>query len=450
MKRAIRVLMVIAASALSSCAGVVPAAEPAAQATLVIRDVTVVDVVAGSLRPHMTVIVAGSRIAKVVDAGTIAMPLSVPVVDGRNRFLIPGLWDMHSHSLWSADAMETFLPLYVAQGITGIRDMGGQLPFLATYREKFASDNPPWPRVVAAGEILDGPQPVHEEISVAVHDAERARAAVNALGRAGADFVKVYTLLPREAYFAVIEEAKRIGVDVAGHVPADVTPKEAAAAGQRSIEHLRDEIEPFCSPRDAEACASLASVFRTENTWQVPTLVALRAKAFFDDASLPADPRLQYIPSALRSDWLAQREAKLRRGSAYLASKRERYSDEVWLTGFLDREDVPLLAGSDAGVEFVSPGFGLHQELGLLVQAGLTPLEALRAATLSPAEYLRELGSMGSIEAGKVADMVLLSEDPLSDIAATLAIEAVILRGRLFDRDDLDRLMESVAADAQK
>jgi hypothetical protein len=299
--------------------------------------------------------------------------------------------------------------------------------------------------VIAAGEVLDGPQPVQADISIPVADAAGATAAVDSLAQAGVDFIKVYTLLPRDAYFAVLAEARRLGLAVAGHVPAAVTPEEAALAGQRSIEHLRDEIEPFCSPGDAAACARLAAVFRGEPTWQVPTLVVLRAKAFFDDPALTTDPRLRHVPVELRREWLAEREGKLRRGADYLASKRARYADELWLTGFLAREGVPLLAGSDVGSAFSYPGFSLHDELELLVEAGLTPLEALRAATLAPAEYLGTRDSMGAIAVGQAADLVLLRADPLAEIRATREIDAVVLRGRVLERRDLDRLLEAAA-----
>lgn len=420
------------------------------QAPVAIHDVTVVDVVAGILLPHTTVVSIGGRIATVGPAAAAAVPPGAQVIDGGGRFLIPGLWDMHSHSLWSPEAMQTFLPLYVAQGVTGIRDMGGRLSVLAAFRESVTRDNPPWPRVIAAGEVLDGPQPVQADISIPVNDAAQATAAVNSLSRAGVDFIKVYTLLPREAYFAALAEARRAGLPVAGHVPAAITPEEAALAGQRSIEHLRDEIEPFCSPRAANACARLAAQFRTERTWQVPTLVVLHFKAFFDGPAVTTDSRLRYMPPALRAEWLAERQAKLQRGSDYLASRQARYADEMWLTRFLAQEGVPLLAGSDAGTAFSYPGFSLHDELALLVEARLTPLDALRAATLAPAEYLAARGSMGAIEAGQVADMVLLRGNPLASIGATREIDAVVLRGRVLDRQDLDALLATVAATVEE
>lgn len=444
-----RLLATVGVLALAGCAGLrqVPHADP--PGSVVVRDVTLVDVDSGSLRAHTTVTVRGSLITDVANTADAKTPTDALVVDGRGRYLIPGLWDMHSHALWRPEVVRTFLPLYVANGVTGIRDMGGQLPILRSVRESQGESDPLWPRVVAAGEVLDGPEPVHREISIAVSDVASARTAVDTLARSGVDFIKVYTLLPRDAYFAVIAEARRVGLPVAGHVPADVSVFEAAQAGQASIEHLRDEIEPFCSPLDTDSCSRLAQSFRENRTWQVPTLAVLHSKAYFDEQAIATDMRLRYLPAGLREEWLAEREGKLQRGTDYVASKRKRYADASWITAFLSRERVPLLAGSDAGNAFCYPGFSLHDELQLMVATGLAPIEALRAATLAPAEFFAARGSMGTIAAGNIADMVLLRSNPLVDIGATREIESVMLRGRLLDRRQLDDLLDAIAEDAR-
>lgn len=430
----------LAGLAIAACSG------SASSIPIVIRNVTVVDVVAGRVRPNSTVIVIGSRITGVGPVATTTVPRGARVIDGNGRFLIPGLWDMHSHSLWSPGAMRTFLPLYVAQGVTGIRDMGGTLEILRAFRDSVSRGDPAWPRVVAAGAILDGPEPVQADVSIAVSDAASAIRAVDSLLKSGADFIKVYTLLPKDAYLALIAEGRRVGLPVAGHVPAALTPEEAARAGQRSIEHLRDELDSFCAPRDADGCTRLAALLRSERVWQVPTLGVLRFKAYFGDTSLITDPRLQYVSADISAPWLGEREGKLRRGSEYAASKRARYADELWLTGFLAKSGVSLLAGTDAGTSFMYQGFSLHDELALLVEAGLSPLDALRAATLAPAEYLAARDSMGTVAVGQVADLVLLRSNPLANIGATREIEAVVLRGRVLDQRALRAMMDSVAA----
>lgn len=443
-------LALLAVASVFVCAGFRPAPSRDHARPLVLRDVTIVDVVTGRLVPHSTVTVRGSRIVSVGPANRVAVPRGARVIDGRGRFVIPGLWDMHTHVLWDAAAMPSFLSLNVTQGVTGIRDMGGNLAVLAALHDSLAHADPLWPRVVAAGAVLDGPEPAQPDIAIAVADSASAKAAVDSLARAGADFVKVYTLLPRDAYFSAIAEARRLGLPVAGHLPLAITPEEAAHAGQRSIEHLRDETDLLCAPRDVDACARLAKVFVAEHTWQVPTLVVLRFKAQFEDSSFARDPRLTYMPASLRAEWLREREGKLRRGASYAASKREHYADERSLTGSFAKAGVPLLAGTDACTAFSYPGFSLHDELALLVDNGLSPLAALRAATLEPATYFAARDSMGSIAPGHVADLVLLRRNPLADIRATREIDSVVLRGRVLARRDLDAMLERVAASQRR
>ncbi len=432
----------LAAVALGACATSTPSA-PAL--TLVIEDITVVDVIAGELRRHAWVGIREDRIVAVGRPADMPPGPGARRVDGRGQYLIPGLWDMHAHALWSGDAIATFLPAYVAYGVTGIRDMGGTLEVLQAVRDSLRAGSTRVPRVYAAGPMLDGAHPVDPDISVAIGDSAAARRAVDSLVAGGADFIKVYTLLSREAYFAVLDAASRVGVSVAGHVPGDITVEEAARAGQRSIEHLREEIEPYCLPADPAACAAVMETFRQQHTWQVPTLAVARLKAFADDSSLAMDPRLGYIPAALREAWLTSRTQRLARGPDYFTAKRERYQEVAWLAGTLFRAGIPLLAGSDAGVPFSYPGSSLHEEMALLAAAGLPALDALRTATLNAAIFLGATDSMGSIQPGKLADLVLLGANPLDDIGAVRNVSAVILRGRFLDRSDLDALLEEVA-----
>jgi len=362
------------------------------------------------------------------------------VVDGSGKFLIPGLWDFHVHALFDPEAARTFLPRFVAAGVTGIRDMGGSLEVLRAVRWALLAGTLVGPRIVAAGAVIDGPEPVDPSVSIAVGDSATASAALDSLVRAGADFVKVYTLLPREVYFVLLREAWRRGLTVAGHVPESVSVREAADSGQRSIEHLRDEVEPLCARAADPSCSRLLDTLRARGTWLVPTLVVLRVKAILDDSSLVRDPRLGAVPPFVRGGWEGIRERAQERPADYWRERRARFFDELALTGAAWRAGVPLLAGTDAGALFTYPGSSLHDELVQLVRAGLTPAAALRAATLDPARFLGAADSMGTVAAGKVADLVLLDADPLADIRNTQRIAAVVLRGRRLDRAALDSL----------
>ena len=438
----------LAALGLAACR----AASPAPQlqpSSIVIEDVTVVDVVAGRLIAHSDVMVDGQRITRIAKHRADGPPVRGQVVDGRGKCLIPGLWDMHVHAVWERSALTNFLPLFVSQGVTGVRDMGGTLALLQEARDSIAAGA--WyPTVIGAGPIVDGPEPVQREISVAVGDSARAREVVDSLADGGADFIKVYTLLPRVAFLAVLDEAARRNLVVVGHVPAEVTPGEAARLGQRSIEHLRDEIEPFCTRQTADQCGPMLAEFARHDVWQVPTLHVLRMKSQLDDSTLGLDPRLEYLRPSLRQEWRSIQASRAGRGATYFQDKRARLEDEIWLTGLIFRDQGHILAGTDAGVEFSYPGFSLHDELALLVEAGLSPLDALRAATLEPARFFRAEDTVGSIQPGRRADLVLLNQNPLANISATRAIEAVMLRGRLLDHSALDSLMATIRQAANR
>ena len=300
--------------------------------------------------------------------------------------------------------------------------------------------------------------------SIAVGNEEEGRKAVREVKQWGADFVKVYSLLPRDAYFGIADESKRQGISFAGHVPFAVSAAEASDAGQKSIEHLtgiligcsyketqlRNEIVKAKSPgarfrregvelletfSDRKA-KDLFERFAKNQTWQCPTLTVLRSNAYLGDQSFRIDPRLKYVPRPMRERW-GQRIAN-RNDSDYA---KKVFKKEVEIVGAMQRAGVPLLAGTDTGNPFCFPGFSLHEELALMVIGGLTPSEALRAATLNPAKFLGLEKTLGTIEPGKIADLVLLDADPLADIRNTQRINAVISNGRLFDRNALDKML---------
>jgi imidazolonepropionase-like amidohydrolase len=285
--------------------------------------------------------------------------------------------------------------------------------------------------------------------------------------------------LSRPVFLAIADEAKKQGLPFAGHVPAALTAAEASDAGQKSIEHLTS-VDIECSSQaielreawdrallgadgavyardatraqtraldslDGKRCQALAERFARNGTWHDPTLVVLRAVAFGNHDSLTKDSRLRYMPSAIRDSWNVSRN-ELWKGITpddFAAAQRvfPRFLEVVRI---LHRAGVKLLAGSDPPVPYCFPGFSLHDELGLFVQAGLTPLEALQAATRNPAEFLGLRDSLGTVERGKLADLVLLDADPLADIAHTRQIAAVVANGRLLERFELQQMLEQV------
>jgi len=342
--------------------------------------------------------------------------------------------------------------------VTGVRQMfGGSLHH--EWKRKMKAGKLLGPRHVVASRIVDGPQPVWPG-SIAVEDVQAGRQAVKTAISEEADFVKVYSLLPRDAYFAIVDEANKRGIPFAGHVPGSVSAAEASDAGQRSIEHLTGvltacsteeqaireatvaaggwlrQTERLLQTYDDEKATALFARFAENGTWHCPTLTVLRNIAFMPDPTIVEDPNLKYMPPSVRGMWDPDRVARW--------TNREAFAKYSEIVGQMHEAGVGVLAGTDVLNPYCFPGFSLHGELELLVDAGLTPLAALQAATLNPAEYLGLRERFGTVEEGRVADLVLLEANPLEKIGNTRLIAAVVLGGRLYRKADLQKMLTDV------
>jgi hypothetical protein len=422
------------------------------------------------------VVVVGNRIAALGEVGKIRIPKNAYVIDAAGKYLIPGLWDMHVHVFRNASQRrpnEYYFPLFIANGITGVRDMWTKLDKVAQveqWRRQFIEKPGTVPRFGAVGTIVDG-LPASWPNSDTVSTADEARRMVNRLKAGGVDFVKVYWNLSREAYFAVADEAKKQRMPFAGHVPLSISAVEASDAGQRSIEHL-DGISLACSADeerlskinpsdlppgkyeqqvfdtyDEQKCARLFSRFAKNTTWQVPTLTIFQ-RFNSDPDSLANDERLKYIPIAEREEW-KRFITRLQKPTTKQNAQRRLQMYSKLIQG-MRRAGVGIMAGTDLGNEYLYPGFSLHDELVLLVNAGLTPMEALQAATRNPAKFLGKLDSLGTIEKGKLADLILLDANPLEDIRNTQRINAVVVNGRYLSKRTLRKMLADAEANANK
>ena len=456
-----------------------------AKIPLAITHVTIVNP-QGPPQQDMTVVVSSGMIewiGKSADPKRPAHP-DESQLDARGKFLIPGLWDMHTHvagisadPAWSKNVL---LPLLIANGITGIRDMGGDLRALQEWRREIASGAMLGPQIVAAGPMLvPAPSPGKAKSTdpsiFQIGDPAEARSAVDQLQQQGADFIKVIQL-SREDYFAVAEESKKDGITFVGHVPRDVTASEASAAGQKSIEHiiysrlaldcssqeadLRRRMQEAVAKKDGSAAAAyddadktfssqkaaaLWATFIRNGTWVTPTLYPISTLAHAP-AQSPDDPLLAYLPLALQKDWRPtgpQSQKEL----ADAAWWQRQFENDRKLTGEMHRAGVRLLAGSDSLDRYVFVGSSLHYEMQQLVAAGLTPQEALQTATENPAEFFGRK-DIGTIAVGQRADMVLLDADPSQKIENTQKISAVVLAGQFLTRKALDALLEKARAAA--
>jgi imidazolonepropionase-like amidohydrolase len=444
---------------------------------LVISNVSIIDCTGKPAQPGMTVIIENGRIRTITTVHKAKASPNAVVVDGTGKYLIPGLWDMHVHGT----PLPGFSELYVANGVTGVRDMYWFPSELKKLRESLESGKRVGPRILSAGRIVDGPKPFWPG-SVAVSNAEEGRKAVQTVKSEGSDFVKVYSLLPREGYFAIVAEAKKQRIPFAGHVPDSISSAEASDAGQKSIEHLtgvlmdcstkvnelrQARIEALSQSEAAlfrlwgmqaqtildtyseEKANMLFKKFAANKTWHCPTLIVMLNITRLDDEKLKDDPRTQYMPIFIKSMWDPKNDARFRNASPErYAMMRKTHAMERSLIVKMRKAGVEFLAGTDAINPYCYPGFSLHEELALLVNAGLTPMEALQAATRNPARFLELEKTLGTVERGKIADLVLLNANPLENIQNTTQIQAVIQNGKLYDRKQLDDLLEKAKKSA--
>ena len=419
--------------------------------------VSVVDTAAGTLRAGMVVEVADGRITRVARA-TGARPANAVVVDGAGKFLIPGLWDSHVH-LTKLGASS--LPVFIANGVTSVRDMGSDLGEVLQWRRDIASSTRVGPRIKTPGQILESAANVErmkregtvepvDRIRVSVGSPEEARDAVTRLADGGADFLKVRTVTDEATLRAIAAAARSRGLRLTGHPVT--SPDGLIDIGIDSVEHVLTfpplDI-PFAQRR------ALFERMRTAAVRMGTTTVNLEQSVLvpYDTAvsRLKSDPLRRYVGEYLASDWSEQVEEKKGPEAAraledFARALPQTYRDlrEMHAAG------VEFLAGSDAAVVFMYPGFSLHGELDSLVHhVGLTTAEALRAATINPTRFFGLERELGAIRLGYRADLVLLESNPLNDIRATGRIAGVMHDGRWLDRHDLDALLEAAAREAR-
>jgi imidazolonepropionase-like amidohydrolase len=372
------------------------------EAPLIITHVTVIDGSGAAAKPEMTVVITGGRIAALGKTGDVRLPKDARIIDASGKFLIPGLWDMHGHLSY---ASENALALLIENGITGVRDMGGDLEQIDHWRNEIAAGKRLGPHIVRAGPFVDGPKPQKHRLTV--NNAAEARRAVDTLKSRGVDFIKVHNGLSRESFFAVADQARKRGLPLAVHLPSGlwtrpgiegVSVAEASDAGAKSIEHVEillesslyrkgataKTIEDAIAENSGDAGRALFARLVRNGTWYVPTLVAY-----------------------YRGFVLWSGNPKETEGS------REIHLKNLKLVEAMHRAGVEIMAGSDFSDWALVPGVDLHNELTLFVEAGFTPMEALQSATIKPATFLGKLDVLGTIENGKIADLVLLDANPL-------------------------------------
>jgi imidazolonepropionase-like amidohydrolase len=435
---------------------------------IVIRHVNVIDVIDGRVLPNRFVRLNGTNIDGVEETNR-STPAGAVVLDGTHKYLIPGLWDMHVH-LWY---LQNLFPLYLSWGIIGVRDMGSDPVRTRAWQHAVDQGTLLGPHVITCGKPFDGAPSDDPKLPVLMpRSPQEARDMYDRVDKEGVDFIKVLTRLPADSYYALIDRGRKWGLPVVGHVPDEVSVWDAIGARQKSMEHLMG-VALACSREEDQLRRMLLDSVRQQdsakrreysqrvldtydparaeklfqrmalfNSWQTPTLVMWSRTYNLDGADRFANPEQRRIPKTVRVDWPAPDNTAM--PPAVAALIRSVWNRYLEIVARMQTDGVPLLAGTDTGDPWSYPGAELHEELELLVKAGLTPAQALRTATINPAKFLDAEDSFGTVQVGKLADLVLLDANLLDDIRNTRRIEGVFLRGQWLSKKKLDSLVAAM------
>jgi imidazolonepropionase-like amidohydrolase len=439
---------------------------------IVLQGVNIVDVEKGAILKNQDVLITGDRISRIARAGAVRPQGGDSIVNCAGQYLIPGLWDMHTH-VWFADY---YFPLFIANGVTGHRGMLETIAVASQWRTQGKMPGTMIPAGFYAGPILDGPKPQWPG-SVALSNPEQGRRAVDSLkNKLHVDFVKVYSGLSRETYYAIVEEAKKQQISFAGHVPASMNLLECVRAGQRTTEHMMGMIETASDSSDyyygvvhgtikdslirnnrMARRAMLARTFSEKrlqmvieelkkyDSWVCPTMTVLRGIAYIKDSAMMNDPRMQYALPMFKNMWNPAGDARFRNSpNDFFENEKKEFEMQKRILNLLHKGGVKILAGTDTPNPYCFPGFSLHDELQIMVESGLTPVQALQTATLNPAIFFNILNDYGSVSEKKIASLVLLKANPLENISNTKNISAVILRGKFIDSNGINELLAKI------
>ena len=428
-----------------------------------IIDVTVVDVERGIAVPGQTVMIVGDRIDKIGASAELVIQERAQTINGQGLYLMPGLVDAHVHYL---DA-PVFGRLMIANGVLLVRDMGMPNEFILKLRDELNQGKTLGPEMIATGTMLDGYPPLMPLIALGIKTPKEGRAAVRKQAEAGVDMIKVYSLLDKEVFLAILDEAQKYGLKVVGHIPDSVYLEDAAAAGLQSSEHFfgfgkviakllgeRVNLSYVGSGSDADYFQRLGKVnpeelqvvyqrLRTSGLTICPTIITFKATTDISTFETGSFARSEYISQNILNIWKLQ------------WSQQDDAPDYIWknwaqMVSELNKAGMPLMVGTDLMVPGIIPGYSVHEEMVIWQEAGIAPAEVLRSATIVPSQFMGLGDRLGSVSEGKTASIVLVRANPLEDIRNAQQIEGVFLRGQFFSRKDLDRLLDEAKDLAQQ
>ena len=396
---------------------------------LVIKNISVIDVQHKEIIPKQTIYIKGDRIAKIERNKVQKKIVSDTIIDGTGKFILPGFWDMHIHICWKENLNDLF-PTLLGYGITGLRDLGGDVNILNKFKQQVKNNPQSGPAIFGAGPILDGEEPVHSDFSVPLTQ-NNVRQVLDSLYSEKIDFLKVYSLLPKPVLDSIATYAKEKNIPFAGHVSEYLTPEEASTLGQKSFEHLNrlEELQ-----NDSTRFSAFIKAAKSNNTWICPTLIIYKRKFEFSKKEFYLHALYNELDIDLKTEW---EHVKKKWQSKALTEEetihsQTRYENQKKLVKSFYDNEIPFLLGTDfAGMQFVYPGYSLHEEMALLQSIGIPPFDILKMATYNPALFFEVADLYGSVEHKKMADLIILDESPIVDIQNTLKISSVIKAGKM-------------------
>jgi hypothetical protein len=393
---------------------------------IIIEDITIIDVENAELVPNQTIYIRHDRIEKITSSNGSDGILSDTIINGAGKYILPGFWDMHVHACWKDDLDKNVFPVFLQYGITGIRDMGGSLEILNSFKNKAKNQPYLYPNLYGAGPLLDGERPVHPAFSISV-TTENFRKVLDSLRNNQVDFFKVYSLLPSIVLDSIATYSSQHKINFSGHISEYITPEKASKLGYKSFEHL-NRLEELSD--DSTSLNELIGMLKENGNWLCPTMVMYQRKNQMVKGDFFYHSLFEGLDKDLKMEWenLKNKSATKSENEIIISNNRFRKQKNLVKT-FYDNQ-IPLLIGTDfAGMQFIYPGYSYHEEMMLMQELGITQFEILKMATLNPAIYLNISESFGTVEKNKTADLVILNANPIENIENTLSIEMVIKSG---------------------
>lgn len=431
---------------------------------IIISNINIVQIETGLVIPSQTIVIRDNKIHTIVESSPSEKLVAKVIIDGTDKYIIPGLWDMHTHLLWSLPEFNRHNKMMIANGVTGFRDMWGSDSIASLVKQKFSSGELIHQRFYRTNHMLDG-EPELWEGAGEVSSPEEAITKVDSIfNSTDADFIKVYSSLTKESFEAIAKRSKELGVPFMGHIPQEVPVLDAIEAGLKSVEHLNGLLMSLSLEKDSiyknmalgiqpnpmmliqtqsdDKIEEIANKLIEFESYVTPTFTVKQGNnKKLNQYPINEDKLDAYIPANIKEKWVLNPQYAL--PPFVLGLIADTYKREVEIVNLLNKQGVSFLAGTDAANSnpFTYAGFSLQEELSNLVDAGLTPNQALQSATINPAKFIGQSDSLGLVKSGFLADLVILKDNPLEEIKNTRKIENVISNGVLYNTQAIDSLL---------